>query len=146
MVDGECQLYGAFSLVFLSSNSFLQVPMVQMGSVRHLVTMIATNAEPMHYAALALLKLADNYETHITIAREGGIDALLAVGKRKGSNDKASYRAALTVSNLAKEAINRKLQRRPPKAINVNVTTKSVQSALSTPRNGVEEKNETKQV
>ena len=39
-----------------------------MGGVRPLVAMMATNSDSQHYAALALLKLADNFENHVTIA------------------------------------------------------------------------------
>ncbi len=105
LVDLECQLYGAFSLVFLASNPSLQVPLVKMGAVRHLVSMMATESEPCHYAGLALLKLADNFENHITIAEEGGIEALLKLGRSRVSDDESAYRAAISVGNLAAQAV-----------------------------------------
>lgn len=55
-------------------------------------------------AALALLKLADNFENHVTIAEEGGINALLKLGKSKISSETMQYKAALTVGKLAKDA------------------------------------------
>ncbi len=48
-----------------------------MGGVRPLVSIMAQHSEARHWAALALLKLADNFNNHITIAEEGGIQALL---------------------------------------------------------------------
>ena len=68
LVDEECQDYGAFTLAFLANNKSFQVPLVKMGGVRPLVSMMATNSESQHYAALSLLKLADNFENHVTIA------------------------------------------------------------------------------
>jgi hypothetical protein len=68
LVDEECQVYGVFTLAFLASNKSLQVPLVKMGGVRPLVAMMATNSDSQHYAAHALLKLADNFENHVTIA------------------------------------------------------------------------------
>lgn len=37
--------------------------------------------EPRMYAGLALLKLADNSENHVAIARAGGLVALLQLGR-----------------------------------------------------------------
>lgn len=105
LVDVECQLYGAFSLVFLASNKRFQVPLVKMGAVRPLVAMMATESEPRHYAGLALLKLADNFENHITIAEEGGIQALLKLGRSRATDEEVQYKAALTVGNLAYKAV-----------------------------------------
>ncbi len=104
LVDLECQLYGAFSLVYLASNHDFQVPLVQMGAVRPLVAMMATKSEPRHYAGLALLKLADNFENHITIAEEGGIQALLKLGRNRSTNEEIKYGAALSVGRLASNA------------------------------------------
>jgi hypothetical protein len=104
LVDLECQLYGSFSLVFLASNRDFQVPLVKMGAVRPLVAMMATESEPRHYAGLALLKLADNFENHITIAEEGGIQALLKLGRSRAADEEVQYKAALTVGNLASKA------------------------------------------
>eukprot|EP00558_Chaetoceros_sp_UNC1202_P005375 CAMPEP_0197238714 /NCGR_PEP_ID=MMETSP1429-20130617/5240_1 /TAXON_ID=49237 /ORGANISM="Chaetoceros sp., Strain UNC1202" /LENGTH=495 /DNA_ID=CAMNT_0042697959 /DNA_START=188 /DNA_END=1675 /DNA_ORIENTATION=- len=105
LVDMECQIYGAFSLVFLANNPDLQVPLVQLGAVRYLVSMMATESEPRHYAGLALLKLADNFENHITIAEQGGIQALLKLGRSRVANDEVQYKAALTVGSLASKAV-----------------------------------------
>jgi hypothetical protein len=52
---------------------------------------------------MALLKLADNFENHVTIAEEGGIAALLKLGKNNTS-EALQYRTALTVGELAKNA------------------------------------------
>jgi len=107
LVDLECQLYGAFALVFLATNAELQVPLVKMGAVRHLVTMMSTESEHRHYAGLALLKLADNFENHIQIAEEGGIEALLKLGRSKVADDEMQYKSAMTVKNLAVNAVER---------------------------------------
>jgi len=105
LVDLECQLYAAFSLVFLASNPDLQGHLVKMGTVRHLVSMMATESEPRHYAGLALLKLADNIENHIQFAEEGGIQALFKLGRSRVADDEVQYKAALTVGNLASKAV-----------------------------------------
>jgi hypothetical protein len=105
LVDLECQLYGAFSLVFLASNPDLQVPLVKLGAVRHLVSMMETESEPRHYAGLALLKLADNFENHIQIAEEGGIQALLKLGRSRVADDEVQYKASITVGSLASKAV-----------------------------------------
>ena len=68
LVDEECQDYGAFTLAFLANNKSFQVPLVKMGGVRPLVSMMAKDSESKHYVALSLLKLADNFENHVTIA------------------------------------------------------------------------------
>lgn len=104
LVDEECQDYGAFTLAFLSSNKAFQIPIVKLGGVRPLVSMMANNSESKHYAALALLKLADNFENHITIAEEGGIQALLQLGRSKVSSEHVQYKASLCVGALAKNA------------------------------------------
>jgi hypothetical protein len=105
LVDHECQLYGAFSLVFLSSNPVLQIPLVKLGTVRHLVSMMETDSETRHYAGLALLKLADNFENHIQIAEDGGIQALLKLGRSRAADDEVQYKASITVGNLASKAV-----------------------------------------
>ncbi len=105
LVDDECQLYGAFSLVHLAGNRDLQVPLVQLGAVRHLVAMMSTESEPRHYAGLALLKLADNFENHIAIAEEGGIQALLKLGRSRAIDGEVQHKAALTVGTLASRAV-----------------------------------------
>ena len=62
-------------------------------------------AEPRHYAGLALLKLADNFENHVAIAQEGGIQALLRLGRERTTDEELQYKAALTVGNLASNAV-----------------------------------------
>ena len=113
LVDFECQLYGVFSLVFLATNPEFQVPLVSMGAVRHLVTMIATESDHRYYAGLALLKLADNFENHIRIAEEGGIEALLKLGRSKVANDEMQYKCAMTVGHLATNAVERLSKQTP---------------------------------
>ena len=66
---------------------------------------MAVQAEPRHYAGLALLKLADNFENHVAIAKEGGIQALLRLGRTRTTDDELQYKAALTVGNLASNAV-----------------------------------------
>ena len=67
--------------------------------------MMAVEAEPRHYAGLALLKLADNFENHIRIAEEGGIQALLRLGRARSTDEEVQYKAALTVGHLASNAV-----------------------------------------
>jgi hypothetical protein len=54
---------------------------------------------------LALLKLADNFENHVAIAKEGGIQALLRLGRTRTTDDELQYKAALTVGSLASNAV-----------------------------------------
>lgn len=102
LVDEECQDYGAFALAFLANNKSFQVPLVKLGAVRPLVSIMANESDAKHYASLALLKLADNYETHMTIAEEGGIQALLSLGRSKISGEQVKYEANLSVFKLTK--------------------------------------------
>ena len=67
--------------------------------------MLASDAEPKHYAGLALLKLADNFENHLKIAEEGGIQALLRLGRTRSTDEQMQYKAALTVGQLASNAV-----------------------------------------
>lgn len=103
--DIECQEYAAFCLAHLASNKEYQVPLVNLGAVRPLVTMLSSDAEPKHYAGLALLKLADNFENHLKIAEAGGIQALLRLGRTRSSDEQLQYKAALSVGQLATNAV-----------------------------------------
>ena len=103
--DIECQEYAAFSLAHLASNTDFQVELVQLGAVRPLVAMLASDTEPRHYAGLALLKLADNFQNHLKIAEEGGIQALLRLGRVRSTDEQLQYKAALTVGQLASNAV-----------------------------------------
>lgn len=76
-----------------------------MGVVRPLVAMMSSDAEPKHYAGLALLKLADNFENHLKIAEEGGIQALLRLGRTRTTDEQMQYKAALTIGQLASNAV-----------------------------------------
>lgn len=69
--DRECQEYCAFALAHLASVADYQTRLVREGALRPLVSMMVAHAEAQHYAGLALLKLADNYENHMKIAEEG---------------------------------------------------------------------------
>ena len=106
MEDIECQEYAAFCLAHLSSNKDYQVKLVNnLGVVRPLVAMLSSDAEPKHYAGLALLKLADNFENHLKIAEEGGSQALLRWGRTRSTDEQLQYKAALTVGQLASNAV-----------------------------------------
>jgi len=103
--DEECQEMMAFGLAHLSSNRDLQVQIVEAGALRPLVAMLSTNAEPRHYAGLALLKLADNFANHQRIAAEGGIQALLRLARARSTDEELQYKAALVVGSLASNAV-----------------------------------------
>lgn len=103
--DIECQEYSAFCLAHLASNKDFQVILVNMNVVKPLVVMLSSDAEPKHYAGLALLKLADNFENHIKIAEAGGIQALLRLGRSKTNDEQLQYKAALSVGQLASNAV-----------------------------------------
>ena len=111
LVDEEAQDYGAFTLAFLSTNKSLQVPLTKLGAVRPLVSMMSRGSESKHYAAMALLRLAENYENHVTISEEGGINALLKLGKSKCA-DNMKLNAAVSISKLANNAVEVELNRR----------------------------------
>jgi len=78
---------------------------VQAGAVKPLVSMLASEAEPRHYAGLALLKLADNFENHLRIAEEGGIQALLRLGRVRSTDEQLQYKTSLTIGQLATNAV-----------------------------------------
>jgi len=67
--------------------------------------MLSSDAEPKHYAGLALLKLADNFENHLRIAEQGGIQALLKLGRTRSTDDQLQYKAALTLGQIASNAV-----------------------------------------
>jgi hypothetical protein len=113
MEDVECQEYAAFSLAHLASNRENQVKLVNMGVVKPLVAMLSSDAEPKHYAGLALLKLADNFENHLKIAEQGGIQALLRLGRTRSTDDQLQYKAALTLGQLASNAVKLLPSNRP---------------------------------
>jgi len=112
--DIECQEYAAFSLAHLASNRDYQVLMVDKGALKPLVSMMSVHAEPRHYAGLALLKLADNFNNHIKIAEEGGIQALLRLARARSTDEELQYKAALTVGNLASNAVKLLPRRQGP--------------------------------
>ncbi|KAL9191141.1 hypothetical protein ACHAXT_000847 [Thalassiosira profunda] len=108
LVDEETRDYAAMALAYLANNKSFQVPLTKMGVVRPLVALVeeggggaGEGGEAKHYAGLALLKLADSFETHATLAEEGGVSALLKLGRGRTNS---SYRASLSVSKLAKNA------------------------------------------
>jgi hypothetical protein len=103
--DIECQEYAAFCLAHLSSNRDYQIIIVELGAVRPLVTMLSSDSEQKHYAGLALLKLADNFANHTMIAEAGGIQALLRLGRTRGVDEQIQYKAALSVGQLASNAL-----------------------------------------
>ena len=66
------------------------------------------DVDPGRAAALrrsGLLKLADNFENHVAIAQEGGIQALLRLGRERTTDEELQYKAALTVGTLASNAV-----------------------------------------
>ena len=42
---------------------------------------------------------ADNFENHISIAEEGGIQALLRLARARSTDEELQYKAALTVGH-----------------------------------------------
>ena len=51
------------------------------------------------------IQLADNFENHISIAEEGGIQALLRLARARSTDEELQYKAALTVGHLASNAV-----------------------------------------
>jgi hypothetical protein len=103
--DMECQEYASFSLAHISSNRDFQVRLVELGALTPIVAMMSTNSEPSHYASLALLKLADNFENHVAIASAGGIQSLLRLGRSRATDEEISYKSSLSVGSLAANAV-----------------------------------------
>jgi hypothetical protein len=105
-IDEECRDYGTFAIACLSQTKNLQVPLTKQGAIRPLVNILASDGgvESKHYAALALLRLADNFENHIIIAEEGGIRALIEMGGRSqymGIQTRASLSLGQVATTLA---------------------------------------------
>ena len=69
--------------------------------------MMTTDSETKHFASLALLKLAENFENHLTIAEEGGIQALLKLGKSGVIDEDVQYKAAVAVGALASNEVSK---------------------------------------
>ena len=105
--DVECQEYATFCLAHLASNRQYQVPLVKQGALRPLVTMMSVGSEPCHYAGLALLKLADNFENHVSIAEEGGVQALLKLVRDNSTDTELSYKAASSLGTLSSNAVDK---------------------------------------
>lgn len=95
-----------FALAHLAANSEYQVLLAEMGVVKLLVSLIAANQQAKHYASVALMSLSNNYENHLTIAEEGGISAILSVGKREtGFYDHVQWDASSMSGTLAQQAL-----------------------------------------
>jgi len=96
-IDEECRDFGLFAIACFSRTKNLHVPLAKHGAIRPLVNILASDCsvESKHYATLALLRLADNFENHITIAEEGGIQALIELG------NKSQYTAIQTKASLS---------------------------------------------
>eukprot|EP00569_Conticribra_weissflogii_P010591 CAMPEP_0171382594 /NCGR_PEP_ID=MMETSP0879-20121228/34630_1 /TAXON_ID=67004 /ORGANISM="Thalassiosira weissflogii, Strain CCMP1336" /LENGTH=427 /DNA_ID=CAMNT_0011894397 /DNA_START=229 /DNA_END=1512 /DNA_ORIENTATION=+ len=104
LVDEECEECGAFSLALLARNKSFQVKLTNMGAVRPLVSMMARNSASEHYAADALVQISNNRETHVRLAEEGGIQALLKLGQGKvaAGRDDLQDQAKISVGDFAK--------------------------------------------
>ena len=61
----------AFALAHLSSNRNLQVQLVERGALKPRVSMMAVQAEPRHYAGLALLKALTPRVALLRVVRGG---------------------------------------------------------------------------
>ena len=105
--DQECQEYATFSLAHLASNRLYQVPLVERGVLRPLISMMSADAEPCHYAGLALLKLAENYANHVRIAEEGGVQALLKLVRNNSTDSELNHKAALSLGTLSANAVDK---------------------------------------
>ena len=105
LVDEECQDYGTLMLAFLANNKAFQVPLVNMGAIRPLVSCCSTStsSSSSHFAGVALVRLAENYMNHIAIAEEGGLSVLLRLG-RMGGKKNLQYQASLSITKMAKQA------------------------------------------
>nr|CCA19593.1 vacuolar protein putative [Albugo laibachii Nc14] len=102
--DQECQDYASFILAHLCSNRQYQPLLLIGGALGPLVAMVLDKPHPKHYAGLALLKLADNYENHLKIVEEGGVEALLRLARSRSPDREIQYRASQSLGQLAKNA------------------------------------------
>ena len=57
------------------------------------------------FSLVCIVQLADNFENHISIAEEGGIQALLRLARARSTDEELQYKAALTVGHLASNAV-----------------------------------------
>eukprot|EP00924_Labyrinthula_sp_SR-Ha-C_P006206 snap_masked-scaffold_63-processed-gene-0.43-mRNA-1 protein AED:1.00 eAED:1.00 QI:0/-1/0/0/-1/1/1/0/4272 len=103
--DIETQEYASFGLAHLCSCLKLQSRLIDLGVIKILIRLVLNEKEPKYYASLALLKLANNYENHVAIAENGGIQALLKLTKMRLTDDQLNYKAALTVGHLASSLV-----------------------------------------
>ena len=103
--DLECQECALFALSHMADNIQYQVLLASLGLVRILVSIIASNQDPKHYATVCLMKLASNFENHITIAEQGGISSLVTLSKHEKRFLDLQYEAALSAGTLAGQAI-----------------------------------------
>mmetsp|Transcript_9823 Transcript_9823/g.22011 ORF Transcript_9823/g.22011 Transcript_9823/m.22011 type:complete len:659 (+) Transcript_9823:851-2827(+) len=101
MSDNECQEYGAFCLAELAKNDALKVDLVRKyEAVPSLVTIMSgecTANESKRYAAMALLSIAEDYETHLALGEAGAIGALLSMS----AEGELQYRVSKTSARVA---------------------------------------------
>lgn len=101
MSDNECQEYGAFCLAELAKNDALKVNLVRKyNAVPGLVAIMSgasTANESKRYAAMALLSIAEDYETHLALGEAGAIGALLSMS----AEGELQYRVSKTSARVA---------------------------------------------
>ncbi|CCI42216.1 unnamed protein product [Albugo candida] len=102
--DRECQDYASFILAHLSSNRQYQPLLLRGGALGPLIAMVTKEPYPKHYAGLALLQLADNYENHLQIVEKGGVEALLRLARIRSPDKEIQYKASKSLGQLAKNA------------------------------------------
>lgn len=85
----------------MSSDPEIQVEVVEKGVVKSLVSMMAIRSNLRFFAGLALLKLAENHLTHLRIAEDGGLDALLKLGKNNELHSEIKYASNIVLSKLS---------------------------------------------
>ncbi len=73
---------------------------MQLGALGPLIAMAEAETQSKQYAGFALLKLADNFENHVRIAEEGGIEALLRLGRSCNTHQELQYKASRAVMLL----------------------------------------------
>merc|ERR1711988_2029505 len=104
--DIETKRSCGYLLARLSENIEFHDDMVRNDALQAVITLASLeDMECQEYSAFSLAHLADNFENHVAIAKEGGIQALLRLGRTRTTDDELQYKAALTVGNLAANAV-----------------------------------------
>jgi hypothetical protein len=103
--DTMTQESSVYALKNLADNVTYQVELVKIGAVKVLVSIADGVTDVKYYAMETLMKLASNFENHVKIAEEGGINALIKLSRRDMKYLNLQHEASLKTGYLATNAI-----------------------------------------